>query len=265
MTHIISLACLKGGVGKTTATASLGGLLASSGQRTLLIDLDSQHNLTKTFVDIDSEDFDGRTIFDAFSEYVSADVDEADDVRLPILHVRENLDIVPSDRRCSYIDMQFITAVARESILKNLLDEIKGEYDWILIDTPPSLGIRLLNALTASKNILIPITCDSYAVDGLKDLKGEIAELRKINRKLSILGVFISRFNGQRSMDRALAGILENEPDWKKHFLATKIPENTTISHAPVAKTDINSYAPSSSSARGYRELLAEILERVNA
>lgn len=252
-THIIAIACHKGGVGKTTTAASLGGILSERG-KVLLVDLDPQMNLTSTFTD---GNFD-RTVFDAFCDFKARR-----DYVLPVHKIRENLDLVPSCLDMCTVDSDFASTPGRDIMLKKMLAPLAPHYDWILIDLPAQLGAITINALTAATRVLIPMSCDAYSADGLQQITNFVDIVREVNDRLDILGVLLTRFNPRRVVDGVVSEQLDSE--WPGYVFKTRIRENAAISKAPLMKKDISSYDPKSMGARDYASLCEEIRERLNS
>ena len=251
--NIIAIACHKGGVGKTTTAASLGGIF-SEREKVLLVDLDPQMNLTSTFTD---GEFD-RTVFDAFQEYKAKR-----NGTLPVYKIRENLDIIPSCLDMCTVDADFASVPGRDIILKKLLAPISSHYDWVFIDLPAQLGAITINALTAADKVLIPMSCDAYSADGLQQIKNFVDIVKDINEGLDIFGVLITRYNPRRVVDSLVSEQLDEE--WNGYVFQTRIRENAAISKAPLMKKDISSYDPKSTGAKDYASLCAEIRTKLNS
>lgn len=254
MAEIIAIACHKGGVGKTTTAASLGGLLSMGGKRVLLVDLDPQMNLTTTFTD---GDFD-RTVFDVFAEFRGGRKGNIPEV--PVYNIRENLDIVPSSVKMFSVDVVTSAEFDRVNILKKSLGGIAGRYDYILIDCPAQLGTVTANALVAAGHVLVPMTCDAYSSDGLSQIDDFISNISSMNPSLSILGVVVTKFRQTRRVDREIVTALEEA--WGDVVFKTRIRESADIVKAPLFKKDIASYDSRSRGAQDYLALLKEIVER---
>lgn len=251
--NIICIASHKGGVGKTTTAVTFGSILSRNGERTLLVDLDSQRNLTSTFIGTGEKP--EVNIFDAF----------CNKSELPILNVRDCLNIVPSSIDMGALDTAIASRLQRESILKTLLEPLSGSYDWIILDCPSQMGLATVNAFTASKSIIVPISCDAYAAEGLIQLIN-LANIVSsgLNPLLDIDAIFITRFHMRRKLDRLV------EHDLRERFgdlvMPTKIRENATVVQAPVMSKDIYTYDPKSNGAIDYISLLKDVkgrLERI--
>ena len=245
-TKIVAIACHKGGVGKTTTAASIGSLLSSSGFRTLLVDLDAQKNLTSTFLSPKFET--DKTLYEAFRGLCD----------LPVVNVRENLDIVPSSLDMGAIDTEIASKIQRESILKRLLLPVQDQYDWILLDGPSQLAIATVNAFAAATSVIVPLSCDAYAAEGLLQLSQMVDVVSSgLNPGLKIDGILVTRYHTRRSLDRLV------EEDLRKRYgglvFKTRIRENAAVVQAPVMCLDIASFAPKSNGALDYKNLLDEL------
>ena len=237
----------KGGVGKTTSVASLGAALAMKGKRVLVIDLDAQMNLTYALTG--KEDME-RSVYHAM----------VNDESLPVMNVSENLDIVPASIELARAEIDLSTKLAREGILKSLLDEIRDDYDFIIIDCPPSLGIITTNALVAADKVFIPLTAEAFPLKGLKMLDDVINEVRRrINHNLELGGVFFTRFNN-RKLNKEVEKIISGR--YGDKVFKTKIRENIALAESPLSGRAIFDYSPSSNGAKDYMALAEEVLER---
>lgn len=245
MAKIIAVANHKGGVGKTTSVANIGAALARKGKRTLLIDLDAQQNLTFFFLKDEAE----VSVYDALTGKAA----------LPILQVRENLYLTPSSIDLARAELDLSARIAREGILKNLLAEVAGDYDFILLDCPPSLGIVTYNALVAATDLFITLTAEALPYKGLTMLEEVVEEIKALNRDLSISGVFITRYNNRNLNNIVVEQIRER---YGSKVFDTKIRENIALAEAPLEGVDIFEYAPDSNGAKDYESLTDEIISR---
>lgn len=250
---IVACACHKGGVGKTTTAASLGGLIAlSEGQRVLLVDADPQMNLTTTFTD---GVFD-RTLYTAFTEYRAAR--SAD---LPVFGVRDNLDIVPAAIDLCAVDSDFASVPGRDLMLRKMLQPLREQYDWIFVDCPAQLGALTVNALVAADYAIIPLSCDAYSADGLVQIRNFISIVKDVNEDLSILGVLVTKYRARRVVDQLVTGQLD--AGWNRLVFKTRIRENSAIVKAPLRKQDVYMYDSRSAGAQDYASLLGEIRMKI--
>lgn len=245
MANVIAIANHKGGVGKTTSVANIGAALARKGKRTLLIDLDAQQNLTFFFLKEETE----VSVYDALTGKTS----------LPILQVKERLYLTPSSIDLARAELDLSGRIAREQILNKLLQPIVQDYDYIILDCPPSLGVVTYNALVACNALYIPLTAEALPYKGLTMLEEVVGELSELNTNLSIKGVFITRYN-----NRTLNNIVEKQikERYGSNVFSTKIRENIAVAEAPLESLDIFEYAPESNGAKDYESLTDEILSR---
>ncbi|MDR0921438.1 MAG: AAA family ATPase [Lactobacillales bacterium] len=252
MAHIISVANQKGGVGKTTTTVNLGACLANLGQRVLLVDIDAQGNATSG-VGVRKPEVE-QDIYDVLVNEV------------PIREVvkpttRENLSIVPATIQLAGAEIELTSMMARESRLKSALEEVKGDYDYILIDCPPSLGHLTINAFTASDSILIPVQSEYYALEGLSQLLNTIRLVQKhFNPELKIEGVLLTMYDARTNLGAEV--VEEVRKYFSEKVYDTIIPRNVALAEAPSHGLSIIDYEPRSKGAEVYNQLAKEVLER---
>jgi chromosome partitioning protein len=250
MSKVIAIAQHKGGVGKTTTTVNLGAALEKKGYRILLIDLDAQANLTDSL----GISTDKTTIESTLKSDIPFFEEET-------THVYGNLYAIPSTLELAGVEVLLLNSYARELILKNLIDQLRKHYDYILIDCPPSLGLLTVNALSAADQVIIPLQAQYLAVKGLKSLLDIIAMIKKqLNRKLTIGGVLVTQYDSRKVLNRDIAETIR--ADFKAEVFDTKIRDNVAIAEAPTAKQDIFRYAPTSNGAQDYNALAEEIIKR---
>ena len=246
MSKIIAFANHKGGVSKTTSVANIGAILSQGGKKVLLIDLDAQANLTDYYLKERPEE----SIYNAM----------VDETPLPIVQIGKGLSIVPSSLDMVGLETKIADNIDRAELLQILLEPIKEQYDYILIDCPPSLGITTLNALIAATDLYIPLTAEAIPVRGLKMLTDAMERVKKRkNPTIELSGIIITRW-GARNLNRLI------EESLRKNFgevvFKTKIRENISIAEAPTFYQDIVTYAPTSHGAEDYKALTKEILKR---
>lgn len=245
--NVIAIANYKGGVGKTSSAGCIGAALALAGKRVLLIDLDAQQNLT--FMMSGQEDPD-VSVYDALVK----------DTPLPIVPIRENLDLVPASLELARAEIDLATKLAREAILKGLLEEHINRYDYVIIDCPPSLGIVTTNALVAADELFIPLTAEALPLKGLRMLDDVVSEVkRRVNPKLELGGVFFTRFNNRR-LNKDVAEMIAKR--YGDKVFQTKIRENIAVAEMPLSGKTIFEYDPRSNGAADYKALTQEILDR---
>lgn len=250
MARIISVANQKGGVGKTTTTVNLGASLAYNGKKVLLIDTDAQGNATSGIGVKKSEV--KKDIYDVLvNEYPIANVIKPTS--------REGLDIVPATIQLAGAEIELTPMMARESRLKSAIDEIKDQYDYILIDCPPSLGHLTINAFTASDSILIPVQCEYYALEGLSQLLNTVRLVQKhFNPELQIEGVLLTMFDARTNLGAEV--VEEVRKYFRERVYDTIIPRNVRLSEAPSHGMAIIDYDPRSRGAEVYLALAKEVL-----
>lgn len=243
--RIIAIANHKGGVGKSTSAVNIGAALARRGQRVLLIDLDAQQNLTFSLMKDEPE----VSIYDSLTSKAA----------LPVIHVKENLDIVPASIDLARVEIDLSGRIARETILKTLLEPIEDKYEYIIMDCPPSLGLLVYNALMAATDVYISLTAEALPYKGLTMLEDVINEIKEWNIGLAITGVFVTRYNNRNINNVVVEQIRER---YGKAVFNTKIRENISLAEAPLTNTDIFEYMPESNGAKDYAALADEILQR---
>ena len=246
MSKIIAFANHKGGVSKTTSVANIGAILSQEGKKVLLIDLDAQANLTYYYL----KERPGETIYEAL----------VNETPLPVVQIGKRLSLVPSSLDMVGLDTKIADNIDRAELLQILLEPIREQYDYILIDCPPSLGITTLNALVAATDLYIPLTAEAIPARGLKMLIDAMERVkRRKNPTIELSGIIITRWGG-RNLNRLI------EESLRKNFgevvFKTKIRENISIAEAPTFYQDIVTYAPSSHGAEDYKALTKEILKR---
>jgi chromosome partitioning protein len=249
-----TIACTnqKGGVGKTTTVVNLATYLALAGERVLVIDLDPQGNATSGF-GIEKRDVE-RSVYDALLGSVPM-TDLV--VRTPVLR----LDLIPSSLALAGAEVELAGYMAREHRLANALDGIAAEYDYLILDCPPSLGLLTVNALTAADSVLIPIQCEYYALEGLSQLTATINLVRDhLNPDLAIKGVVLTMFDARTNLSTEVAA------EVRRHLgslvYRTIVPRSVRLSEAPSHGLPIALYRPDSKGADAYRELTGEFLRR---
>lgn len=247
---IISLLNHKGGVGKTTSAINIGAGLVELGKRALLVDLDPQANLTLS-LGIPRQ---RSTIYEA----IRGEMD------LEPYTVKEGLDVITSTLDLSGAEMELINEAGREFILRELFDTVIEEYDYIIIDCPPSLGLLTLNALTCSNYVYIPLQTEFLALQGLVKIKQVIDKVRfRLNKKLSIGGVIATMYDKRKVLNRNVAESIQ------KYFgdkvFKTYIRDNVALAEAPTERKDIFDYNRRSNGAQDYLNLCEEIVARTEA
>ena len=275
----IAITNQKGGTGKTTTAINLGAALAERGRRVLVVDLDPQANAT-LHAGL-SPDRQERTIWTALKQVIeppTANHPNETDLRalldsmweersfdrqhVPIVHQPNGnpFDLIPSNLELSEADLILVSTVSRERRLATILAAVEAEYDTILIDCPPHLGILTLNALTAADAVLIPLESAFFASKGMNQLFRIVLQVRQtLNHRLTILGVLITRLDQRTVHSRQVAEEARRALDKRVRVFATEIPVNVDLADAAAAGRNVLSYAPQSRGAQSYRQLAAEI------
>jgi len=250
----IACANQKGGVGKTTTVVNLGSYLALFGERVLIIDFDPQGNATSG-LGFDRNSIE-RSIYGAIVDGVSLR-------ELTLPGPVDELDVVPSTIALAGAEVELAPIEGRERRLSRLLAEVKADYDYILIDCPPSLGLLTVNALTAADSVLIPLQCEYYALEGLTQLLATLDLIRDhLNPELDIKGVVLTMFDARTKLSADVAN--EVRRHLGDHVFKTVIPRNVRLSEAPSHGQPISRYAPDSTGALAYAALTNELRARDN-
>jgi len=250
MGKIIAITNQKGGVGKTTTTVNLGASLAELGNKVLLIDIDPQGNATSG-VGVD------KGVLD--SCIYSLIIGDAKTDEVIIETEFKNLSIIPATIQLAGAEIELVSAISREEKLKSALDSIQDEFDYILIDCPPSLGLLTLNALTAANSVLIPVQAEYYALEGLSQLLNTIRLVQKhLNRNLLIEGVLLTMFDARTNL--GIQVIEEVKMYFQEKVYQAIIPRNIRLGEAPSHGKPITVYDPRSKGAEVYLELAKEVL-----
>lgn len=251
---IYAFANQKGGVGKTTSTVSLAAYLAAAGRRVLVVDIDPQGNAS-TSLGVDPREL-SVSIYDVLINGVPAQ-------EALTLTERLNLDLLPSNTDLAGAEVEMAQQMAREQLLTRALRPLQDQYDYILVDDPPSLGLLTINGLTASTHgVIIPVQCEYLALEGLSLLMQTIARVRDVlNDQLRVAGVLLTMFDSRTNLGQQV--VAEVQTHFPEQVFNTIIPRNVRLSEAPSYGQTILSYAPQSAGAQAYQALAQEFLQRV--
>lgn len=253
MSRVIAIANQKGGVGKTTTAVNLSACLADLGKRVLLIDVDPQGNATSG-LGLDRRRL-KASVYDVLLDELP--LQEA------VVNTRvRGLQVVPATIDLAGAEIELVPRIARESRLKQALDPVRDQYDFVLMDCPPSLGLLTINALTAADSILIPIQCEYYALEGLTQLMDTFRLVREaLNPNLEVEGVVLTMFDGRTNL--SIQVVEEVKRYFKGQVYRSIITRNVRLSEAPSHGLPITLYDPRSKGAEAYMELAREVIERV--
>lgn len=250
MGKVISIVNQKGGVGKTTTTINLGASLANESQKVLLIDFDQQANATIS-LGLNREEI-KYDIVDVLSSNI--------DIKEVLLKTKvESLDIIPASIRLSQIETILLNTQNKEWVLSKQIESIKSEYDFILIDCPPSLGLIVDNALYASDSVIIPVECGFYAYDALTQMVNKIDEVQKI-KKIDIEGILLTKLDNRNTFGYKIVDKVQFM--FPKKTFKTIISSSSHIQEAPMYGKSVLQFSYNSRGSKEYRELAKEILVR---
>lgn len=253
MGKVIAVANQKGGVGKTTTTINLSSYLAELGKKILVIDSDAQGNCSSGF------GIEKNNLEDTFYDLLLGHK-KFDDVVVKIDYL-PNLYIIPSNIELSGAEIELTNIENREYLLKNIIDEIKNNYDYIFIDCPPSLNLLTLNSFTACESIIVPLQCEYFALEGLTQLLYTIDLVNKsLNEKLKLDGIVFTMYDSRTNLSVQVVDEVKRELN--QNLYKTIIPKNIKLSEAPSFGKPINIYAPKSKGGIAYSELALEFIEK---
>jgi chromosome partitioning protein len=259
MGRVVAVANQKGGVGKTTTTINLAASLAAAGQRVLLVDVDPQANLTSG-VGLKGQATSAGTIYEALTSATPV----ADATPFILQTPVERMSLIPADRNLTGAEIEMVPLDRREERLRFLLASERDAWDYVFIDSPPSLGLLTLNALVAADAVLIPLHCEYFALEGLADLFGTIKRVRgSLNPALDIEGVLFTMFDERTNLGQAVAR--DVRAFFKEKVYRTVIPRNVRLGEAPSHGMPVLQYDARSRGAEAYVALAREVLERAAA
>lgn len=250
--RIISIINQKGGVGKSTTAVNLAAALGELGKEVLIVDFDPQGNSTSG-LGIEKEELE-QCVYDALLNDVPAE-------NLLIQANCNNVTVIPATIQLAGAEIELVSAMARETRLKELLEPVQENYDFVFIDCPPSLGLLTINALTAADSVLIPIQCEYYALEGVTKLLESMRIVKsKINKGLEVFGVLLTMYDSRTSLANQVVD--EVKQYFGDKVFNTLIPRTVKISEAPSFGMSVIQYAPQNKGAQSYMELAEEVIGR---
>lgn len=252
MGRIIAIANQKGGVGKTTTSINLSACLSALGKKVLAIDMDPQGNMTSGLgIDKDNVEY---TVYDLI-------IGEVDIEKVICKETLENLDVLPTNIDLSAAEIELIGVDNKEYIIRDAVDKVKEEYDFIIIDCPPSLSMLTINAMTTANTVLVPIQCEYYALEGLSQLIHTIGLVKeRLNPKLEMEGVVFTMYDARTNLSlQVVENVKEN---LNQEIYKTIIPRNIRLAEAPSHGMPIHLYDPKSAGAESYMLLAEEVIHK---
>ena len=253
--NIVSIAIQKGGAGKTTTTVNLAAALRDTGKKCLLIDLDPQASLSQSLGIADEPE---PNLYHLLKREAAGDAAPAEEA---ILH-RCGMDILPSSLELASAELELVSVYGREQILSQILQRLDGTYDYVLLDCPPSIGMLTVNALVASRYLLMPVQAEFLSLKGAKSFLRHLDLVRRLNGKLEVLGFVLTKYDARKTMTGEVEARLKEEFGSHKVF-DTRIRSNIALAKAQQAGVDIFSFQRSSNGAEDYRKMGKEFLKKV--
>ena len=252
MGRTIAVANQKGGVGKTTTTVNLSAALGAKGQRVLVVDTDPQGNTTSGF-GVDKNNIE-NTIYELMLDEITTD-------QCIIKNIVDNVDIIPANVNLAAVEVELMDKENREYIDKNAIDWVKDQYDFIMVDCPPSLSTLTINSMTAADTVLVPIQCEFYALEGLSQLITTVNLVKeRLNPELGMEGIVFTMYDSRNNLSDQVVENVKAHVEEKVYN--TLIPRNIRLAEAPSYGMPINKYDPKSAGAVAYDSLADELIER---
>jgi chromosome partitioning protein len=252
MANVIAIINQKGGVGKSTTAINLSARLGELGKHVLVVDFDPQGNATSGFgIDKDALE---KDVYDALMD--GKPIEE-----VIIKDAAENVDVAPASIQLAGAEIELVSVMARESVLRYVLEDVRESYDYVFVDCPPSLGLLTVNALVAADSLLIPIQCEYYALEGLTKLLESMKMVKgRLNRKLDIFGAVMTMYDARTTLSKQVVEEVKNY--FQEKVFDSIIPRNIKLSEAPSHGVPVCIYAPSSAGCTAYRALAQEVVAR---
>lgn len=258
MCRVIGILNQKGGVAKTSTCRNLATVLKDEGYKVLVVDCDNQASLTDCF-GIENPDELEISLYDLMMTVIL----EKEDLPLKekYIIIKENIDVIPANTLLSDIDINLVSAMSREYVLKTIIDEIKEDYDYVLLDSMPSLGLMTLNVLACSDTVLIPVTPEYLSAKGLELLLKTIFKIkRRINKNIGFEGILLTMFDERTNLSKEIEDMIRKSYGTHIRVFDTRIPRSVKVGEANARSKSIVEYMPTNKAAIGYRKFTSELI-----